>query len=146
MGNKVKSSSMPKVASIFTAKPETINLAIFLIEETSDTKYAVFSDSLSVLRQLQASTTDNHQVQQIWGCLQDLRESGKEVKLTCIPSHVGFKGNKLADAAAKGSPILIEVCTTCVSRQSQTQGIEELIYFPQSSVAWPLSGGAVFLY
>ena len=101
MENKVKSSSMPKVASIFTAELEAINLAISFIEETSDAKYAIFSDSLSVLRQLQASTTDNHQVQRTWGRLQDVKESGKEVKLTWIPSHVGIKGNELADAAAK---------------------------------------------
>ena len=42
MGDKVKGSTLSKIASIFTAELQAINLAIGIAEETPFTQYAVF--------------------------------------------------------------------------------------------------------
>ena len=101
MGDKVKGSTLPKIASIFTAELQAINLAIGIAEETPFTQYAVFSDSLSALTQLGTGNTDNHLVQKLLVRLCNLKQKGKEIVFSWIPSYVGIEGNERVDAAAK---------------------------------------------
>ena len=50
---------------------------------------------------LRAFTSDNPIIQDILKCLTFLERAGKHVKFCWIPSHVGIRGNELADAAAR---------------------------------------------
>ena len=98
-----KTMRIPDGSSLFTAAAKTIDLALDLIAdcETSN-KFVIFSDSLSVLKSLDHTSSKNPQIQKILEKHHDLAECN-EIVYCSIPSHIGIAGNANVDQKAKDS-------------------------------------------
>ena len=94
---------IPDGSSIFTAEAKAIDLALDLIAdcETSN-KFVIFSDSLSVLKSLDHTSSKNPQIQKLLEKHHDLSEFN-EIVYCWIPSHIGIAGNESVDQKAKDS-------------------------------------------
>jgi len=91
-------------STIFTAELTAIKLAIEWIKTATSGRYVIFSDSLSSLLALNATdinqTSRPNLIQEIKTEIQVISKTS-EIQLAWIPSHVGIKGNELADMLAK---------------------------------------------
>ena len=94
---------IPDGSSIFTAEAKAIDLALDLIAncETSN-KFIIFSDSLSVLKSLDHTSSKNPQIQKLLEKHHELSELN-EIVYCWIPSHIGIAGNESVDQKAKDS-------------------------------------------
>ena len=94
---------IPDGSSIFTAEAKAIDLALDLIAdcETSN-KFITFSDSLSVLKSLDHTSSKNPQIQKQLEKHHELSELN-EIVYCWIPSHIGIAGNESVDQKAKDS-------------------------------------------
>ena len=94
---------IPDGSSIFTAEAKAIDLALDLIAncETSN-NFVIFSDSLSVFKSLDYTSSKNAQIQKLLEKHHDLSKSN-EIIYCCIPSHIGIAGNENVDQKAKDS-------------------------------------------
>ena len=94
---------IPDGSSFFTAEAKAIDLALDLIAdcETSN-KFIIFSDSLSVLKSLDHTSSKNPKIQKLLEKHYDLSELN-EIVYCCIPSHIGIDGNESVDQKAKDS-------------------------------------------
>ena len=92
---------IPDGSSIFTAEAKAIDLALDLIAdcETSN-KFVIFSDSPSVLKYLDHTSSKNPQIQKLLEKHHDLAEC-YEIIYCWIPSHIGIAGNENVDRKAK---------------------------------------------
>ena len=88
-------------ASIFTAELRAIDLALTYINLSTRDKFVIFSDSKSCIESFSNFKPINQYVKQILSRINYLMKKGKSVALCWIPSHIGIKGNELADRAAK---------------------------------------------
>ena len=88
---------IPDGSSIFTAEAKAIDLALDLIAdcETSN-KFIIFSDSLSVLKSLDHTSSKNPQIQKLLEKHHELSELN-EIVYCWIPSHIGIAGNESVD-------------------------------------------------
>ena len=57
--NQTKTPSLPKTASVFTAKLRAINMALSIVEVGTGENYVIFTDSLSTLYSLTDCNTNN---------------------------------------------------------------------------------------
>ena len=89
-------------ASIFSAEIKAIDLALDHIEQSRNTDFIIFSDSLSVLQSLNNRHIENPLLLDILLKHNDLAELNNIV-FCWLPSHVGIKGNEKADIAAKSA-------------------------------------------
>ena len=94
---------IPDGSSIFTAEAKAIDLALDHIAdcETSH-KFVIFSDSLSVLKSLDHTSSNNPKIQILLEKHHDLSEFN-EIVYCWIPSHIGIAGNESVDQKAKDS-------------------------------------------
>ena len=94
---------IPDDSSIFTAEARAIDLALDFIS-TCDTnnKFIIFSDSLSVLKVMNHTSSKNPQIQKLLEKCHEL-SAYKEIVLCWIPSHIGIQGNEMVDTQAKTS-------------------------------------------
>ena len=60
-----------------------------------------FSDSLSALQKMEKIKTDHPLLIQIQDVLHKIDADQKEINFLWVPGHVGVRGNKAADRAAK---------------------------------------------
>ncbi|MES9951106.1 MAG: reverse transcriptase domain-containing protein [Candidatus Thiodiazotropha sp.] len=102
-GRHYKNIRLPDGASIFTAEAKAIDLALEYIENsTSNSKFIIFSDSLSVLQALNHSSSKNPQIQSLLEKHHEISDL-KQILFCWLPSHVGIYGNEIADRKAKES-------------------------------------------
>ena len=94
---------IPDDSSIFTAEVKAIDLALdFLSTYDANNKFIIFSDSLSVLKAMNHTSSKNPQIQKLLeNCHEHL--AYKEIVLCRIPSHIGIQGNETVDKQAKTS-------------------------------------------
>ena len=93
---------MPGQASIYTAELHTIQLALNVVHNSNKDKYIICVDSLSCLHAIERQHMDHPLVLDV---LEKYSALVNRTVLFCwLHSHVGIRGNKLADAAAKGAP------------------------------------------
>ena len=88
---------IPDDSSIFTVEAKAIDLALdFISTCDANNKFIIFSDSLSVLKALNHTSSKNPQNQK-------LLEKCHEIALCWIPSHIGIQGNEKVYKQAKTS-------------------------------------------
>ena len=94
---------IPDDSSIFTAEAKAIDLALdFISTCDANNKFIIFSDSLSVLKAMNHTSSKNPQIQKILEKCHALL-AYKEIALCWIPSHIGIQGNEMVDKQAKTS-------------------------------------------
>ena len=81
---------IPDDSSIFTAEAKAVDLALDFIS-TCDAinKFIIFSDSLSVLKAMNHTSSKNPQIQKLLEKFHELL-AYKEIVLCWIPSHIGI--------------------------------------------------------
>ena len=88
---------------IFTAEAKAIDLALdFISTCDANNKFIIFSDSLSVLKAMNHTSSKNPQIQKLLEKYHELL-AYKETVLRWIPSHIGIQGNGMVDEQAKTS-------------------------------------------
>ena len=95
---KLKSNGQ---ASIYTAELCAIQLALDVVNNSNEDKYIICVDSLSCLQAIEHHYIDHPLVLDVLEKYSAL--INKTVLFCWIPSHVGIRGNELADAAAKAA-------------------------------------------
>jgi len=98
-----KSLHISSQASIFTAELIALNLSLYIVRRSKRKKFAIFSDSLSSLLAINNRHLETGYVQKFITDYSQLSNSGKIIILVRIPSHIGIRGNELADEAAKSA-------------------------------------------
>ena len=94
---------IPDDSSIFTAEAKAVDLAIDFISMCDvNNKFIKFSDSLSVLKAMNHTSSKNPQIQNLLEKCHELL-ANKEIVLCWIPSHIGIQGNEMVDKRAKTS-------------------------------------------
>ena len=102
-------------SSIFTAEAKAISLALDHIKKTNNTRYLIFSDSLSCLQAFLQASPKNPWVVRVLEKYNQLKSRGKDIVFCWIPSHISIKGNEEADEAAKETLSLNEASKTIVA-------------------------------
>ena len=94
---------IPDDSSIFTAEAKAIDLALdFISTCVANNKFIIFSDSLSVLKAINHTSSKNPQIQKLLEKYHELL-AYKEIVHCWIPSHIGIQGNEMVDKQAKTS-------------------------------------------
>ena len=93
---------LPDNASIFSAEIKAIYLALGHIEQSRNTDFIIFSDSLSVLQSLHNRHIVNLLLLDVLLKHNNLAELN-HIVFCWLPSHAGIKGNEKADIAAKSA-------------------------------------------
>jgi len=101
--NSAKTVRLPNKASIFRAELYAITQAMDLIRRSKDTKFIIFSDSMSSLEALNSFKIELDLVLRIIKDYTNLTNAGKTIEFCWIPSHVNIPGNERADTAAKAA-------------------------------------------
>ena len=92
---------IPDDSSIFTAEAKAVDLALdFISTCDANNKCTVFSDSLSVLKAMNHTSSQNPQIQKLLEKYHEIL-ANKEIVLCWIPSHIGIQGNEMVDQQAK---------------------------------------------
>ena len=95
---------LPDDSSIFTADAKAIDLALdFISSCDANSKFIVFSDSLSVLKAINHTSSKNPQMQKPLEKCHELLAYKEIVLVGWIPSHIGIQGNETVDKQAKTS-------------------------------------------
>ena len=91
------------MALVFTAEAKAIDLALDFINSCFLTdKFLIFSDSLSVLKALNHTSSRNSQIQKLLEKHHEITKR-KEILFCWLQSHVDITGNEAADRKAKES-------------------------------------------
>ena len=94
---------IPDDSSIFTAEAKAVDLALdFISTCDANNKFIIFSDSLSVLKAMNHTSSKNPQIQKLLEKCHELL-TYKKIVLCWIPSHIGIQGNEMVDKQAKTS-------------------------------------------
>ena len=96
-GNQINSMHLPDKSSVYTAELFAIRMALELIHRLKQKSFVINSDSLSSLQAILSVDIINVTVFNILKLYTQLTDMGKHVSLCWIPSHVGIKGNEMAD-------------------------------------------------
>ena len=100
-GNQVKSMRLPDKSSVYTAELVAIRMSLEVIQCSSDWHFVIYSDSLSSLQAIHSFDINNVTVFNILKLYTQLTDADRHITLCRTPSHVGIKGNEMADMAAK---------------------------------------------
>ena len=94
---------IPDNSSIFTAEAKTVDLALDFIRNCdTNNKFLIFSNSLSVFKAMNHTSSKNPQIQKLLEKCHELL-ANKENVLCWIPSHIGILGNDMVEQQAKTS-------------------------------------------
>ena len=94
---------IPEDSPILTAEAKAVDLALYFIRICDENnKFIIFSDSLSVLKVMNHTSSKNPQIQKLLEKCHELL-TYKEIVLCWIPSHIGIQGNEMVDKQAKTS-------------------------------------------
>ena len=94
---------IPDESSISTAEAKAVDLALDFIRTCdANNKFIIFSDSLSVLKAMNHTSSKNPQIQKLLEKCHELL-TNKKIVLCWIPSHIGIQGNEMVDKQANTS-------------------------------------------
>ena len=74
----------------------------YVMNNSLENKFVIFSDSLSVLKSLNHTSSKHPKIQNLIEKHHELSKT-KEILFCWLPSHIGIKGNEAADVKAKAS-------------------------------------------
>ena len=77
----------------------------YIMNNSLENKFVIFSDSLSVLKSLNHTSSKNFKIQNVIEKHHELSKT-KEILFCWLPCRVGINGNEAADVKAKASPDL----------------------------------------
>ena len=122
---------IPDDSSIFTAEAKVIDLALDFISTCyANNTFIIFSDSFSVLKVMNHTSSKNPQIQKLLEKCHELL-AYKEIALCWIPSHIGIQGNELVDKQAKTSlslePTSFKIPFSISSKNGKLHGITALV-------------------
>ena len=111
-------------SSIFTAEIAAIDGALQFIKDsnTYHRNFVIFCDSKSVLESIETQESKNPHMIDLLDIIQVLTKKGFVIKFCWIPSHVGIRGNEIADRLAKAAinkpePLYLKVpCTDFIPK------------------------------
>ena len=87
----------------FSLEAKAVDLALdFISTCDANNKFIIFSDSLSVLKAMNHTSSKNPQIQKLLEKCHELL-TYKEIVFCWIPSHIGIQGNEMVDKQAKTS-------------------------------------------
>ena len=95
--NNYQQIRLPNNASIYSAELQAIKMALGMIKNSEMDKYIIFSDSLSSLIAIQEGNQNHPYIQEIL----EKYQYGKIVVLAWVPSHMGIRGNQMANTLVK---------------------------------------------
>lgn len=98
---EVKTTCLPKIASIFTAELHAISMALNVVNNRDIAQTVIFCDSKSALQALISRNQTNVLVVTIQHTLNRIYKTGKLIEFCWIPGHVDIQGNEQADKHAK---------------------------------------------
>lgn len=121
---------LPDNASIFTAEPYAILLITDIMKINSNTKFALFSDSLSCLQAILNKLWDNPIIINILNSLHHLITADTDIVFIWLPSHAGILDN------AKGAvrvPVIIACIDVCrilkaAHRTSECRNVPHILF------------------
>ncbi|GBN40492.1 hypothetical protein AVEN_275202-1 [Araneus ventricosus] len=109
VAQKIFSSELYNMRSVFTAELMAILFALGKICSFHNHKFCIYSDSMSALKALNHPHDREHPLVLDILCLsRTLQTRGPEILFCWIPSHVSINGNESAVAAAKSAIIYFE--------------------------------------
>ena len=97
------SMRLPDSASILTAEIWAIITALEEIKNASESKFIIFTDSLSCLQALLYMKLEHPLIGMAIRKCVFLNIANKDIIFCWVPSHVGIRGNEKADSAAKSA-------------------------------------------
>ena len=101
--NYSENMRIPDGSSVCTAEAKAIDLALdFIADCEISNNFIIFSDSLSVLKSLDHTSSKNPQIQKLLEKQHEL-SIYNEIIYCWIPSHIGIPGNENVDLKAKES-------------------------------------------
>ena len=105
--------------SIFTAEVEAIDKALKYVKVSSEERFVIFSDSMSVLQAIESQESKCPLVNRVLQTCQEILSNGKFITFCWIPSHRDITGNEEAgrsakDALSKAQPAHFELPYTDV--------------------------------
>jgi ribonuclease HI len=101
LGSLTKKVRLPDHASIFSAELHAIILSLEFVYASEKSNFVVCTDSLSSLQAIEGAKFENPFVVEILNLYLQLINRGKHIIMCWIPSHIGIRGNDMADKAAK---------------------------------------------
>ena len=102
--NQVTQKRLIDECSIFTAELQGILLALDMVERSKGNSFFIISDSLSALKLLHSRKISHYMLTDIHDKHTHLkRNEMKNILFVWVPSHIGIKGNEVADRAAKAA-------------------------------------------
>lgn len=100
-GDEIYKYKLPPITSIFTAEMQAIAVALYRAIESRHESFLICSDSYSSITCLKNLYKDNLSLLKIRTYLVTLERQQKRIRFLWVPSHIGIKGNEVADKAAK---------------------------------------------
>ena len=94
---------LPNDSAVYSAELAALWLALKFTLESSNTKFVIFSDSLSCLQALHGSNLKNPLLVMVIEFYMEAASKGKDIVFCWVPSHVGISGNESADSTAKAA-------------------------------------------
>ena len=108
-------TSLPQTATVLTAELYAILSCLERIAELNIANLTIFTDSLSSVRLLSATSLSRSPYRDlVLDRVDELQKAGRTVTLVWIPAHVGIMGNEEADKAAKAAALRAPADTTKV--------------------------------
>ena len=92
---------LPENASVYTAELQAIKLAVELAGTRPESKFIIFTDSLSSISALQGRNYEHPFLIDILENYTQLNHTGKSLVIVWVPSHCGIPGNEIVDTMAK---------------------------------------------
>ena len=102
LNKNILKKALPMDSSIFTEEACAIAPALNIISTNKHKKFIIFSDLLLVLLSLSNKKLGKPLIIMLLGILYSISNC-KEIIISWIPSHIGARGNKRADLAAKSA-------------------------------------------
>lgn len=127
---------LSNLTSIYSAEAIAILHALHVIQENNIKKAIIFSDSLSVLKNLNNVYSPSDITTLILNLLYKLINKGFSIKIMWIPGHCNIAGNETADIAAKEAISSQSAETVNILPHSDLKSHIKSVYYQEWNSQW----------